>query len=116
MDRARPPPNTAKFYRELLSIPLKAKDFLRTALEHSLSPTRVRDGMRMVKSLHRYWVARVYWREANGWLKRLLAVSGTEDTPIRARTMYVAGHITNYYDPTQARSLAEDCLRLDSRA
>jgi len=59
----------------------------------------------MVKSLHRYWVARVYWREANGWLKRLLAVSGTEDTPIRARTMYVAGHITNYYDPDASSEL-----------
>ena len=63
--------------------------------------------------LHRYWVARVYWREANGWLKRLLAVSGTEDgTPLRARTLFVIGHITNYYDPTQARSFAEESLRL----
>jgi tetratricopeptide (TPR) repeat protein len=88
-------------------------DNLRAALEHSLSPTRVRDGMHMGKSLHRYWVARVYWREANGWLKRLLAVSGTEDgTPLRARTLFVIGHITNYYDPTQARSFAEDSLRL----
>ncbi len=88
-------------------------DNLRAALEHSLSPTRVRDGMRMGKSLHRYWVARVYWREANGWLKRLLAVSGTEDgTPLRARTLFVIGHITNYYDPAEARSFAEDSLRL----
>ncbi len=88
-------------------------DNFRAALEHSLSPTRVRDGMRLGKSLHRYWVARVYWREANGWLKRLLAVSGTEDgTPLRARTLFVTGHITNYYDPTQARSFAEDSLRL----
>ena len=88
-------------------------DNFRAALEHSLSPTRVRDGMRMVKSLHCYWVARVYWREANGCLKRLLAVSGTEDgTPLRARTLFVIGHITNYYDPTQARSFAEDSLRL----
>jgi len=88
-------------------------DNLRAALEHSLSPTRVGDGMRMGRALHRYWVARVYWREANGWLKRLLAVSGTEDnTPLRARTLFVIGHITNYYDPTEARSFAEDSLRL----
>ena len=53
------------------------------------------------------------WREANGWLKRLLAVSGTEDgTPLRAHTLFVIGHITNYYDPTQARGFAEDSLRL----
>jgi predicted ATPase/class 3 adenylate cyclase/tetratricopeptide (TPR) repeat protein len=88
-------------------------DNLRTALEHSLSPTRVGNGMRMGRSLHRYWVARVYWREANGWLKRLLAVSGTEDgTPLRARTLFVIGHITNYYDSTQARNFAEESLRL----
>jgi tetratricopeptide (TPR) repeat protein len=46
-------------------------------------------------------------------LKRLLAVSGTEDgTPLRAHTLFVIGHITNYYDPTQARGFAEDSLRL----
>ncbi len=87
-------------------------DNLRAALEHSLSPKRVGDGMRMGRALHRYWVARIYWREANGWLKRLLAVSGTDNTPLRARTLFVIGHITNYYDPTQARSFAEDSLRL----
>ena len=88
-------------------------DNLRAALEHSLSPTRVRDGMRLVTALRRYWVARVYWREANGWGKRLLAVSGTEEsTPLHADTLFVTGHITNYYDPTQARSFAEDSLRL----
>ena len=48
-------------------------DNFRAALEHSLSPTRVRDGMRLATLLHRYWVARVYWREVNGWLQRLLA-------------------------------------------
>ena len=88
-------------------------DNLRAALEHSLSPARVCDGMRLLNALHRYWVARVYWREANGWGKRLLAVSGTEDgTPLRAQTLNAIGHITNYYDPTQARSFAEDGLRL----
>jgi non-specific serine/threonine protein kinase len=88
-------------------------DNLRAALEHSLSPTRVHDGMRIAKSLHRYWVARVYWREANGWLKRILAASANEgDTPLRARTLFVIGHITNYYDPLEARGFTEDSLRL----
>lgn len=88
-------------------------DNFRAALEQSLSPTRVRDGMRLATLLHRYWVARVYWREVNGWLQRLLLVSGSNDpSPLRARTMFAAGHITNYYDPTQARSFAEDSLRL----
>jgi len=88
-------------------------DNIRAALEHSLSPTRVRDGMRLINALNRYWVARVYWREANGWLKRLLAVSGSEDhTPLRARALFVTGQTTNYYDPTQARIFAEDSLRL----
>jgi predicted ATPase len=88
-------------------------DNLRAALEHSLSPMRVGDGMRMGRALHRYWVTRIYWREANGWLKRLLAVSGAEDdTQLRARILFVIGHITNYYDPTEAQSFAEDSLRL----
>lgn len=88
-------------------------DNLRAALEHSLSPMRAGDGMRMGRALHRYWVTRIYWREANGWLKRLLAVSGAEDgTQLRARILFVIGHITNYYDPTEARSYAEDSLRL----
>lgn len=88
-------------------------DNFRAALEHSLTPSHVRNGMRLVNALHRCWVARVYWREANGWLKRLLAISGSEDgSPLRARTMFVAGHITNYYDPAQAQIFAEDSLRL----
>jgi tetratricopeptide (TPR) repeat protein len=46
-------------------------------------------------------------------LKRLLAVSGSEDhTPLRARTLFVTGQTTNYYDPAQARIFAEDSLRL----
>jgi tetratricopeptide (TPR) repeat protein len=88
-------------------------DNFRAALEHSLSPTRVHDGMRLANALHRYWVARVYWREAVGWLKRLLSVSGSDDrSPLRPRSMFAAGHITNYYDPTQARNLADESLRL----
>jgi predicted ATPase len=88
-------------------------DNIRAAVEHSLLSKRVSDGMRLVNALNRYWVARVYWREANGWWKRLLAVSGTEDgTPLRARTLFVTGQTTNYYDPTEARIFAEDSLRL----
>ena len=88
-------------------------DNFRAALDHSLSLARVRNGMRVANALHRYWVARVYWREANGWLKRLLAlpVEG-EQTPSGARTILVAGHITNYFDPVQAAAFAEDGLRL----
>ena len=88
-------------------------DNFRAALDRSLSPARVSTGMRVINGLHRYWVARVYWREANEWLKRLLAILVEEEkTPLRARTMFVAGHITNYYDPLQARDFAEDSLRL----
>ncbi|HEV7867469.1 MAG TPA: AAA family ATPase, partial [Chthoniobacteraceae bacterium] len=87
-------------------------DNFRAALDHSLTAARVRAGMHVVLGLHRYWVARVYWREANEWLKRLLAIPEGEQTPLRARTIFVAGHITNYFDPVQASVFAEDSLRL----
>jgi predicted ATPase/class 3 adenylate cyclase len=88
-------------------------DNFRAALEHSLSPTRVYDGMRLVNNFHRYWVARSYWREAVGWMKRLLSVSGSNDRhPLRARTLYAVGHITNFFDPAQARSFVEEGLTL----
>jgi predicted ATPase len=88
-------------------------DNFRAALDHSLSLARMRNGMRVANALHRYWVARVYWREANDWFKRLLAMPEEGDDPtLRARTMFVAGHITNYYDPVQAHGFAEDSLRL----
>ena len=88
-------------------------DNFRAALDHSLSLARAHTGIRVANALHRYWVARVYWREANEWLKRLLAIPVEEQqTPLRARTILVAGHITNYFDPVQAAAFAEDGLRL----
>ena len=88
-------------------------DNFRAALDHSISLARVHNGMRVANALHRFWVARVYWREANDWFKRLLAIPEEgEGTTLRARTMFAAGHITNYYDPVQARGFAEDSLRL----
>ena len=83
-------------------------DNFRAALDHSLAPARVRTGMRVVLGLHRYWVARVYRREANEWFKHLLAVQVEgEPTPLRARAIFVAGHITNYFDPAQANVLGK---------
>jgi predicted ATPase len=91
-------------------------DNFRAALDHSPSLARVRNGMRVANGLHRYWVARVYWREANDWFKRLLAIPEEGvGTTLRARTMFVAAHITNHYDSVQAHAFAEDSLRL-SRA
>jgi predicted ATPase len=91
-------------------------DNFRAALDHSLSLAQVRNGTRVAIGLHRYWVARVYWREASDWFKRLLAIPEEgEGTPLRARTMFVTGHITNYYDPEQAHGFADDSLRLARR-
>lgn len=78
-------------------------DNVRSALEWSLSSGQIDLGMRLVLGLHRYWVARVYWMEATGWLQRLLAmVEGAEPTPLHAKAVFVAGHIANYYDPVTA--------------
>jgi len=56
-------------------------DNFRAALDHSLSLAQVRNGTRVAIGLHRYWVARVYWREASDWCKRLLAIPEGEGTP-----------------------------------
>ena len=72
--------------------------------------------MRLANALHRYWVARLYWREATAWFERLLELPDADPrSALRAKTLYVSGHITNYYDSTAARRLADESLRL-SRA
>jgi non-specific serine/threonine protein kinase len=88
-------------------------DNVRGALEWSLKSGKIETGMRLVMALHRYWVARVYWMEATGWLKRLLARADlNEPTPIQAKAVFVAGHIANYYDPATAERLGADSLRV----
>jgi len=91
-------------------------DNVRAALEWSLAPERAEQGMRLANGLHRYWVARLYWREATGWLERLLALPTPNlQSTLRAKTLFVSGHVANYYDSTAAQRLAEESLRM-SRA
>jgi tetratricopeptide (TPR) repeat protein len=91
-------------------------DNIRAALEWSLAESRAEFGLRLANALHRYWVVRLYWREAIGWLKRLWAVpSSNPQNALRARTLHALGHISNYYDSTAARQFTEESLRM-SRA
>ena len=91
-------------------------DNVRTALEWSLAHARAESGMRLASALHRYWVARLYWREATGWFERLLALPAANPrNALRAKTLFASGHITNYYDSTAAQRLTEESLRM-SRA
>jgi tetratricopeptide (TPR) repeat protein len=91
-------------------------DNVRAALEWSLAQARAESGMRLANALHRYWVARLYWREAAGWLERLLRLPGSNpQNELRAKTLFVSGHITNYYDSAAAQYLTEESLRM-SRA
>jgi predicted ATPase/DNA-binding winged helix-turn-helix (wHTH) protein len=88
-------------------------DNTRAALEWGLKSSNIECGMRLVNALHRYWVARVYWMEATDWLRRLLALADTADlAPLQAKALFVAGHISNYYDPVAAERLGEASLRL----
>jgi tetratricopeptide (TPR) repeat protein len=69
--------------------------------------------LRLTIALHRYWVARLYWREATGWLERLLALPGAEtQTARRARALFVLAHIANYYDAAAAQRHAQESLRM----
>jgi non-specific serine/threonine protein kinase len=88
-------------------------DNVRAALEWSVESGQFDLGLRITNALHRYWVARLFWREATGWLDRLLALSeaGSHD-PLRAKALFISGHITQYYDPIAARHRAEASLRL----
>ena len=68
--------------------------------------------MRLANALHRYWVARLYWREATAWFERLLTAPATDArSTLRAKTLYVSGHITNYYDSTAAKRRTDESLR-----
>jgi non-specific serine/threonine protein kinase len=88
-------------------------DNVRAALEWSLASGQVEPGLRIANALHRYWVARLKWREAVGWLERLLAPCDKEPPgPLRAKALFIAGHIANYYDPQAARAHTEESLRL----
>jgi non-specific serine/threonine protein kinase len=91
-------------------------DNVRAALQWSLAHMREESGMRLANGLHRYWVARLYWREASGWYERLLGrpVPDTQNE-LRARTLYVSGHIANWYDPITAQRLTQESLQM-SRA
>lgn len=89
------------------------RDNVRAALEWSLAHGRADAGMHLVNALHRYWVARLYWREAAGWLERLLQLPElAPQNQLRAKSLFVSGHIANYYDPVTAQRLAEESLRI----
>jgi predicted ATPase len=91
-------------------------DNVRAALQWSLRRARAEWGLRLVNALHRYWVARLYWREATGWLERLLALPTPDrQNALRARTLWALGHMTNYYGSPAAQRFAEEGLRM-SRA
>jgi predicted ATPase/class 3 adenylate cyclase len=89
-------------------------DNVRAALEWSLTTSRIEAGLRIVNALHRFWVIHVYWREAYGWLQRLLASPQMRtQTPLHARTLFMAGHLATYFgDGTIAHQFGEESLRM----
>jgi predicted ATPase/class 3 adenylate cyclase len=88
-------------------------DNMRAALEWSVATKKIEFGLRLVAALHRYWVARVYWMEANGWFGRLLAICDPGNpSPLHAKALFVCGHITYYYDPAAGQRFGEESLRM----
>jgi predicted ATPase len=86
-------------------------DNIRAALEWALACARVQSGLRLANALDRYWVARLYWREAIGWLERLLALPEPENA-VRAKAFWILGHIAHYHGSSKALSLTEESLRM----
>jgi predicted ATPase len=91
-------------------------DNIRAALEWSLARVRGESGLRLAIALDRYWVARLYWREAIGWLERLLESPALEpQSALRAKAFWILGHIAFYHGSSTAQSLTAESLRM-SRA
>jgi non-specific serine/threonine protein kinase len=92
-------------------------DNIRVALEWSLTESRSLLGLRLANAPIRYWVARLYWREATHWYERLLALQrgDEEHSHVRALALHYAGHVTNYHDAKLADRFNAECLRI-SRA
>lgn len=84
---------------------------IRAALEWSVSNGAADRGLLLAQALHRYWVVRLYWREAVGWVQRLLAAQlPTARDALRASSLQTAGHIANYFDPPAALRLTAASL------
>jgi non-specific serine/threonine protein kinase len=86
---------------------------LRAALNWSLARQQCCHGLRLGAGLHRYWVARLYWREATAWFVRFLALAEAEPRiALHARGHSVVSHIANHYDPAVAEHHARESLRM----
>ena len=88
-------------------------DNIRAALEWSLARDRGESGLRLASALDRYWVARLHWREASGWLERLLELPALDpESALRAKALWILGHIYYYYGSTAAVRVTEKSLRM----
>jgi len=88
-------------------------DNIRAALEWSLARGRADSGLRLANALDRYWVARLYWQEAIGWLERLLELPALDpQNAVRANALWVLGHILYYQGSNAAQRLTAESLRM----
>ena len=88
-------------------------DNIRAALEWSLARGRAESGLRLASALDRYWVARLHWREATRWLERLLQLPALDpESALRAKALWILGHIYYYYGSSAALRITEESLRM----
>jgi predicted ATPase len=92
-------------------------DNIRVALNWSLKPGNAELGLRIINALHRYWYKNMHWREIVGWVERLGVCSDQDGPPTqhRARSLNMGAMLAFNFDPSSARPLCEECLRM-SRA
>jgi len=95
-------------------------DNLRAALAWSLEggETRIEDGLRLAGALYWFWHLGTYFNEGAEWLKRLLAIGGSESVhlAVRAKALTGAGWLMGFHGMRShdklMLSLSEESLAL----
>ena len=92
-------------------------DNIPTALEWAADGEgSVEDGLRLGTSLWLFWDFRGHVGEGRAWVEKLLAVSGSLETPERARALNVAGNLADLqHDLDAAEALISQALSLSKK-
>jgi predicted ATPase/class 3 adenylate cyclase len=77
-------------------------DNLRAALRYALDAGEPELGLRIGTVLWRFWMLRSHLAEGRRWLTELLALPGTEGTPLRGHALLALGGITYWQNEFEA--------------
>jgi predicted ATPase/class 3 adenylate cyclase len=78
----------------------RENDNLRASLDWSFERRDAGAGMRLAKSLHRFWEVRGYYTEGLHWLEAALSLDSGAPSPVRARALEAAGALARLLGDT----------------